>query len=100
LSDSEYGPPSGSVALGTVRDLPPDERGFPRKERLDAIVDCECGREVQLWSETDEWIEDEHGQKVAQGFGPAMGDCECGALYADWWEGTFRLKRPNNVISN
>lgn len=80
--------------LGEVRPLPNNERGWPRREQLQAIGECpRCGQQVELWAETEVWEEDPELAIVATGYGPPMGAC-CGLLFViqpDGREECYRL---------
>lgn len=68
--------------LGTVKLLPPDENGYPRQQRLEAVTVCiVCGEDVGLWAETHEWVKE--GKRWRhRSYGPADGQC-CDHLYFD-----------------
>ena len=60
------------------------------QHRLEAIAECDsCGKEVELWSDTEEWVQNEAGEWKHNSFGPAQGEC-CGNLYVFFFEGCFR----------
>ena len=74
--------------LGTVkRSKDKDDREI--RERLEVVVECDtCGKDVELWSDTESWIEVD-GEWKHQFYGPAQGVC-CEWLYVSSFEGCFR----------
>lgn len=77
--------------LGTVNSHGFDKDGYERREQLDAVVDCDtCGKEVDLWAETEVWVKRE-GKSHHSGYGPAQGVC-CQNLYIASFEGCFRYQ--------
>ena len=66
---------------------------WEHREEVMGTVECsECGGEVPLTAETDEWTQ---GRRRWEhyGFGPAIGVC-CDLLYAeDMWEGAVDVYR-------
>jgi hypothetical protein len=54
------------------------------------VCDCDYETVVQLHEDGDR---QDDGSILWSGC--AMGDCpKCGQTYADWWEGTFKIGRP------
>jgi hypothetical protein len=52
-----------------------------------AVVECpECGNDVDLEAETDEWTQGEDGRWYHEGYGPPTGVC-CGLLLVDNFDG-------------
>jgi hypothetical protein len=73
-----------------------DERGREVLKRLEAVVECDtCGKEVEMWSDTEEWVK-EAGRWVHNQYGPAQGVC-CQNLYVDSFEGCFRYKLEHTM---
>lgn len=78
-------------ALGTVKRLGFDAGGYERRERLEAIVECVvCGKDVECWSDTEEWTRMRDGRWRHAFYGGAMGQC-CGRLYADCISDGYRV---------
>ena len=66
-----------------------DADGYERREACLAVAECPtCGRDVELIAETEQWVEDDDGRWLHDGYVPATGEC-CEVLIADWWEGCF-----------
>lgn len=60
-----------------------DAEGFQRKEACLGIGRCpECGKDVELVAETEEWVERD-GRMVHNGYGPVC----CDVLIVDSWDG-------------
>ncbi len=78
--------------LGTVKKHGLDDKGYERRERLDAIADCpRCGKEVECWAETEEWTQNGDEWRHSE-YGGAMGTCEdCGLLIADTISDGFQV---------
>ena len=55
---------------------------------MSTTVCPECGGTVDLWADTDGWVEMHPGHWAHDSYGPAMGAC-CGGFAADWFEGCF-----------
>lgn len=84
-SQEFIGPPN---CIGALRNRGFDAKHYQRLERLEAIADCpKCGKEVECWSDTEEWHQGGIGWIHAE-FGGAMGICEdCGLLIAEQPDG-------------
>lgn len=70
--------------LGHVQNLGIDASGHENRRRLDAIAECpRCGKEVECWADTEEWIKVGKQWRHSQ-YGGAIGVCEeCHLLVAD-----------------
>jgi hypothetical protein len=67
---------------------------YEHRASVFAIAVCpECGDEVPLAAETDQWVLRAPGIWQHDGYGPAVG-FHCGYLIADWYEGTFVYEAP------
>lgn len=95
ISQDEFvGPPN---CIGALRNRGFDAKRYQRLERLDAIADCpRCGKEVECWSDTEEWVEDARlpcpRRWLHSEFGGAMGVCEdCHLLIADCLSNGFKV---------
>ena len=78
--------------LGTVNNHGFDKDGRERREQLEAVVDCDtCGKEVDLWSETESWGLGADNRWHHQLYGPAQGVC-CQNLYIASFEGCFQYQ--------
>jgi hypothetical protein len=77
------------LTLGQLSKNEFDDEGFERRERVGALADCpQCGAEIGLMQQTEEWSETPDGRWQHSGWGPAMGVCEkCGLLIVDSWDG-------------
>lgn len=82
-----------TIKLGTVKNHGFDEDGYERRERVDAICECPtCGKEVAMWSDTEEWTKGKDGRwHHSQYAGCAMGEC-CGKVLIDTFDGSFVLE--------
>ena len=84
--------------LGTVENLGIDTKGYERRRRLEGIAACpKCDAEIELWSESEEWMEDEDGKWKHVFYGPAEGICDnCSMLIVDMFDGcrVYDLKQP------
>jgi hypothetical protein len=89
------------MKLGTVKRLGYDDKGYERRERLDAIAECpKCGAEIECWADTEEWTRDydisdptvpAKGYWIHSQYGGAQGVCEaCRILIADCLSDGFR----------
>lgn len=77
--------------LGTVVNHGFDNTGHERRDRLDAECDCNiCGQRVELWSDTEEWRQNDDGTWRHLSYGPAQGCC-CGLAYINTFDGAFVL---------
>jgi hypothetical protein len=74
--------------LGNVRNHGFDAEGYERREELVALLDCSrCGKVVELWDSTTEWVKDSKGRcRHNQYSGCGTGIC-CGLLFVDDWNG-------------
>lgn len=82
------------MKLGTVKRLGFDAEGYERRERVGAIAECpDCGNEVALVQETEEWTQRKDGRWRHSSYGPAMGTC-CGNLIVDSFEGCEVYRLP------
>ncbi len=78
--------------LGTVKNHGFDVTGHERRERLEAVVECDtCGKDVLCWSDTETWTEAEDGRWAHSSYGAAQGVCHQ-TLYVSSSEGCFRYK--------
>ena len=84
--------------LGTVK-WKPSEDGYERRERLDGLADCpDCGAEIELWSDTEEWIQCKDGTWRHNSYGPSQGMCEkCDILIVDSFDGCHSYRLRKNV---
>lgn len=56
------------------------------------VCDCDFETVVQLEEDADEFDDQD---RPIHWSGCGTGDCStCGQVYADWWEGTFKLGKP------
>ena len=89
-------------ALGDIQILGFDGEGYERRRRYAAETECsKCGKSVELWEETTEWVQENDGRWHHENYDEcATGFC-CGDLYADWWDGTFRFEpsQPNRELN-
>ena len=78
--------------LGTVIKTEFDPNGYEIRTRFDAVAGCpKCGRDVELFAETDAWTKGDDGCWHHQGYGGAMGVCErCNVLIANCLSDGFR----------
>lgn len=80
--------------LGTV-EIFTDERGYECRRELQAKAECpRCGKEVDLWAETEEWFERD-GFWLHSSYGPAVGDICCNLAIVSDFNGdhVFDLER-------
>lgn len=78
------------VKLGTVKRHGFNAEGHERRERLEAICECnKCGADVELWADTEEWTRMKDGRWRHAFYGGAMGMC-CDTLYADCLSDGYR----------
>ena len=82
----EFGSPEAQAILKENKEL-----AYEKRREVTATVICKCGKEVELEAETDEWIEADDGTWEHSGFGPASGECDCGRIYVETFEGIFLL---------
>ncbi len=79
------------VKLGSVKNHGFDDTSHERRERFEAVVECDtCGKDVLLCSEMQEWHR-KNGQWAHAQYGPAQGVC-CHNMYIMLFEGCFRYK--------
>jgi hypothetical protein len=67
--------------------------GRERRTEVQAEIACtECGANIQLIAETEEWTR--KGLRwVHTSYGPAQGVCEeCSILYLDTWDGCYAYR--------
>ncbi len=76
------------MKLGTVK-RSVNAEGYEVRERLEGIAQCPtCGKDVELWSDTEEWVQTKAGKWIHSQYGPAQGVC-CHNLIVDSFDGCF-----------
>ena len=72
--------------------MPIRPSGMPYAVRPYGELVCDCGETVILEEDADEFDEQD---RPINWSGCGTGQCpSCGQVYADWWEGTFKLGTP------
>lgn len=60
-----------------------DQNGFEIRKRCAAIIECpECGKDVELVQETEEWHKQAEGNHIHWQYGSPEGEC-CSTLFVD-----------------
>ena len=86
----EFGSPEAQAILEADKELK-----YERRTQVAALVSCECGKEVELIAETEEWTESDDGESWEHSeFGPGSGQCDCGRIYVEDIEGRVLMLRP------